>query len=416
MGVIRLPRLGETMEEARVVLWLKGPGDAFARGDVLLEVETDKTVVEVPALEAGTLARQLVAPGETVALGQPIAETDGAEASKDGPVDAAPEPPAPEPVPEWVGARTRASGSEDVVAASPRARRLSREAGLDLGTLRGTGRNGWVSGADVLAALRPAGGSAPSAVHVRRRAPTGAATGAPLVLLHGLFDSARGWRDLPERLAQAGHAVLVPDLPGHGRSARGDGTLAGAEAALAAILPAAGPVGLVGHSLGAVLATGLARALGPRLDRLVLIAPAGLGPRMDADFLDLMAGARTTAALARALARLGPGSGPYSEEALSAELDRLAPRRDAMVALGRGLAQKGIQQVDTGPLLEGVAAPVTAVFGLDDPIIDWRDAAHLPARAAIHFIKGAGHLPHAVQPDLVADLILARGAACGGPA
>ncbi len=157
MGVIRLPRLGETMEEARVVLWLKGPGDAFARGDVLLEVETDKTVVEVPALEAGTLARQLVAPGETVALGQPIAETDGAEASKDGPVDAAPEAPAPEPVPEWVGARTRASGSEDVVAASPRARRLSREAGLDLGTLRGTGRNGWVSGGDVLAALRTVG-------------------------------------------------------------------------------------------------------------------------------------------------------------------------------------------------------------------------------------------------------------------
>src|SRR3712207_8699341 len=53
-----------------VVLWLKAPGESFARGEVLLEVETDKTVVEVPALADGVLARHLVQPGETVALGQ----------------------------------------------------------------------------------------------------------------------------------------------------------------------------------------------------------------------------------------------------------------------------------------------------------------------------------------------------------
>ena len=52
-----LPRLGETMEEGRIVTWLKQPGDRFRRGEILLEVETDKTVVEVPALQDGVMVR-----------------------------------------------------------------------------------------------------------------------------------------------------------------------------------------------------------------------------------------------------------------------------------------------------------------------------------------------------------------------
>ena len=62
MGVmiLTLPRLGETMEEARVTDWLVAPGAAFKRGEVLLEVETDKTVVEVPAMQDGVLIAQLV--------------------------------------------------------------------------------------------------------------------------------------------------------------------------------------------------------------------------------------------------------------------------------------------------------------------------------------------------------------------
>jgi pyruvate dehydrogenase E2 component (dihydrolipoamide acetyltransferase) len=169
----------------------------------------------------------------------------------------------------------------------------------------------------------------------------------------------------------------------------------------------------VGHSLGAVLAARLAPRLGGRLDRLVLIAPPGLGPRMDAEFLDIMANAHTTAALARALARLGPGAGPWSEEALEAELRRLGPAREGMAALGQELARNGVQQADIAPLLEGLRAPVTAVFGLEDPIIDWRDCASLPPQAAIHLLRGVGHLPHAARPDLLAGLILGRAARTG---
>jgi pyruvate dehydrogenase E2 component (dihydrolipoamide acetyltransferase) len=95
---ITLPRLGETMEEARVLDWRVAPGMDFGRGDVLLEVETDKTVVEVPALEAGRLVAQLVAPGETVALDQPIAEIDRAGRAEAAPARPLGRPPG-RPVP-----------------------------------------------------------------------------------------------------------------------------------------------------------------------------------------------------------------------------------------------------------------------------------------------------------------------------
>lgn len=67
-----LPRLGETMETGRVAAWLKKPGDTFRRGEVIVEIETDKTVTELPALANGTLVEILVGDGEEVAVGAPI--------------------------------------------------------------------------------------------------------------------------------------------------------------------------------------------------------------------------------------------------------------------------------------------------------------------------------------------------------
>src|SRR5580692_556741 len=68
-----LPRMGETMDEGTIVAWLKQPGELFQRGDTLLEVESDKTNVEIPALEDGEMVRHLVSPGEKVELDRPIA-------------------------------------------------------------------------------------------------------------------------------------------------------------------------------------------------------------------------------------------------------------------------------------------------------------------------------------------------------
>jgi pyruvate dehydrogenase E2 component (dihydrolipoamide acetyltransferase) len=404
---LTLPRLGETMEEARVVDWLVAPGAAYTRGDVLMEVETDKTVVEVPALTDGVLVAALVAPGDTVALGQPFAE---AEVAGDAtPVAAArtEAPPPPSPPHQGEGRRGAVAHSptDEVVlrvAASPAARAAARRAGVDLALVAGTGRRGRVTGADVAQAAGAGSGSGSEAW------PDGGAT--TVALVHGLFDHPGGWRDLPARLAAAGLRVVLPVLPGHadGHPAA-DGLDSAAERVLAQLPP--GPAVLVGHSLGAAIATRAAARAPEQVAALVLVAPAGLGPRISADFTDGMLAADTPAALGRALALLD--AGPLSAAALASELTRLRAARDGHAATARWAARGGFQQIDIAGDLAGLTIPVAVVFGTGDRILDWQDVAALPSHAAIHLVRGAGHLPHAADPGLI--LRLARVAVAAGP-
>jgi pyruvate dehydrogenase E2 component (dihydrolipoamide acetyltransferase) len=379
---LTLPRLGETMEEARVTAWLVAPGAAYRRGDVLMEVETDKTVVEVPAMADGLLVAQLVAEGETVALDQPFAEVEEAGAIAPG-AEAAPAPEARSEAPAPLVSAVPVAGPPGL-RASPAARAAARRGGVDLRLVPGTGRNGRVTAEDVRSHCGSAGGS------------------RAVVLLHGLFDSARGWRDLPQRLARAGLAVHAPDLPGHGLATDSAETV---EAMADLILPGlpAGRLSLVGHSLGGLLAVRLAERLGPRVSRLVLIAPAGVGARINADFLDGMLAAETPAALARALSLLD--AGPVSEVLLAEELARLEPRREALGRLARSLAHRGMQQIDVTADIDRLAIPVCVIWGTADRIIDWQSVAGLPAQVAIHLVRGGGHLPHLAAPGLLARLL-----------
>lgn len=379
--ILTLPRLGETMEEAKVTEWLVAPGAAFARGDVLLEVETDKTVVEVPALTAGILTAQLVAPGDTVALDHPIAEVE-VEGS-----EAAPEP-APKPEPSVTPASplpssSRVPSTDPRPAASPAARAAARRAGVDLTAVSGTGRRGRIQASDV-----PSG--------------QGGQAAQTLVFIHGLFDTAKGWRDLPRRLQAAGHRVVLLDLPGHADNPPASDVEQAVDR-LAAGVPS-GPLCLIGHSLGAALAARLARRLGQRVGRLILSAPLGLGPRINADFTDGMLACETPAALAHALGLLD--TGPLSAQVLSAELARLQTLRVGHAALSRATARLGFQQIDITTDLARLTCPILVLFGTQDRILHWQDVAHLPAAAAVHLIKGAGHLPHLAAPELFLSLIL----------
>lgn len=366
--ILTLPRLGETMEEAKVVEWLVAPGSPFKRGAVLLEVETDKTVVEVPALADGVLLDQLVGPGDVVALDQPIAEVEG-----EGPSPAA----KPETTPEArIAAPVISLDHGPRPAASPAARAAARRAGVDLTGVQGTGRRGRIMAADVASPQE-----------------------ATTVLLHGLFDDHTGWRDLTRRLQAAGHAVLALDLPGHGQSPPAE-TLDAALTHIEAVLPA-GPLRLIGHSLGAALAVLLATRLN-RVQQLILCAPAGLDAHLNPDFTDGVLCAETPAALARALVLLG--GGPVSTTVLEAELTRLKSLRPGHRALANALVQQGFQQIDITGDISRLTCAVTVLFGTEDRILNWQAVANLPAATAIHLIKGAGHLPHHAAPDLVVRL------------
>lgn len=152
MTDFRMPSLGSDMEAGTLVEWLKGPGDTVKRGDIVAVVETQKGAIEIEIFEDGTIEELLVPVGETVPVGTSLARLKrtgraAAPAAAMPPAAAALSPPLPveppsaPPAPEGEGPR-----------ASPAARRLAKERGIDIAKLAGSGSGGAVVLADVEAA------------------------------------------------------------------------------------------------------------------------------------------------------------------------------------------------------------------------------------------------------------------------
>ena len=158
---IVMPQLGYDMREGTIVRWLKEEGEDVTRGEIIAEIETDKAVVEFSPTTGGVLRRIVAGAGDIVPVGQLIAVIgDADEALPDeltaptSPAAAAeqvPATPAPAPVPTPV-AESPPAVPEGEVRASPIARRLAREKGVDLANLTGSGPGGRIVEADVLAA------------------------------------------------------------------------------------------------------------------------------------------------------------------------------------------------------------------------------------------------------------------------
>jgi pyruvate dehydrogenase E2 component (dihydrolipoamide acetyltransferase) len=166
---LRIPELGDNVAVATVVGVLVREGDRVAPGQPLLELETDKAVMEVPAEAGGVVKRVLVQVGEEVRPGQPFLELAEEEALEVSQVaqrapEARPEPAPearPEPTPQAEGPRAPQAPSEGrLVPAAPSVRRLARELGVDIREVRGTGLAGRITEEDV----RRAAGLAPAAL------------------------------------------------------------------------------------------------------------------------------------------------------------------------------------------------------------------------------------------------------------
>jgi len=215
-----MPALGMAQETGTLLKWLKAPGDVVTKGEPLMEVETDKTVVEVEAPASGRLLEVTARPGDVIPVGRRIAVIAApGEAIRQ---EAAPRDGSPAITATPVAARMarehgldlaqikptggrvqkddvlaflaaqRTNAGADRVPASPKARRLAQERGLDLRALTGSGPEGAVLAVDVMAAARPAG-EAPPAPSDRDVAPEAAETLAV----------SRMWRVMVARLAQA---------------------------------------------------------------------------------------------------------------------------------------------------------------------------------------------------------------------
>ena len=168
MTDIRVPTLGESVTEATVGKWFKQPGDAVAVDEPLVELETDKVTLEVPAPAAGVLGEIAAKNGETVAVGALLGQIkDGATAAP----RAAAAPTAARPAEAPKSAPVSAPKTD--MAVPPSVRKLAAESGMEAAQVEGTGKHGQVTKGDMMAAIeRAAAAPTPVAAPVQMRAPS----------------------------------------------------------------------------------------------------------------------------------------------------------------------------------------------------------------------------------------------------
>jgi 2-oxoglutarate dehydrogenase E2 component (dihydrolipoamide succinyltransferase) len=173
MIAIKVPPLGESIVEATVSRWAKQPGDPVAAGETVVELDTDKVTVEVPALKSGVLASQAKHEGDAVKVDDLLGEVDetaaipatvpatAAKAAAAAPAAPRSAPPSGAPP---AAASAAGPAATNTVRAAPSAQRLASKEGVDLARVAGTGRGGVVSAPDVLDHLARESAAAPSAV------------------------------------------------------------------------------------------------------------------------------------------------------------------------------------------------------------------------------------------------------------
>jgi 2-oxoglutarate dehydrogenase E2 component (dihydrolipoamide succinyltransferase) len=175
MTEIRVPTLGESVTEATIGRWFKKAGDAVAVDEPLVELETDKVTIEVPAPSAGTLGEIVAKDGQTVAVGALLGQINEGAAGAAKPAAAPPKPAAPPPPAAPAAAAAAPAATAAAPAAAPKAppadaplapsvRKLSAESGIEASTVPGSGKDGRITKGDMLAAIERAA-SAPTPVN-----------------------------------------------------------------------------------------------------------------------------------------------------------------------------------------------------------------------------------------------------------
>ena len=265
-------------------------------------------------------------------------------------------------------------------------------------------------------------------LHGRRLTYRRIGSGPVLLLVHGITGSSASWRPVMRPLAEAGHTVVAPDLPGHGGSERhrGDHSLGAHAAILRDLLQVLNlpRVTVVGHSLGGGVAMVFSYQFPDRVERLGLIDSGGLGrevsPLIRAATLpgaeQVIRAAttprilRTVGAIGGALGRVGlkPGSDLAEMAGGVASLGD-GERRAAFVRTARSIASFKGQRVSAADRLYLAAeVPVLLVWGDEDPVIpvDHGHAAHaaLPG-SRLEVFPGAGHFPMLDDPHRFAALL-----------
>lgn len=419
---IYVPRWGITMERGLIAAWLVTEGQRVKKGQALLELETEKiaNVIEAPA--DGVLRMILVPAGETPAVGELIAviaepdeEFDLAALRSAEPATAA----GAGAVRRRREARPADRTERGRVRASPAARRLAQEHGLDLTSVAGTGPEGSISREDVERAIMEvvAATMEDSYVSVGNLrlhyvAAGGPATGLqvsdlstgqalPVVLVHGLGGSTLLWQPNITALAIR-HRVVALDLPGHGLSDKptADYDVRFFAETLSGFLDALDleRVALVGHSLGGHICLRLALVQPQRVARLVLVDAGGLGQEINIGFLQPMLVGLTREATDSMLRGLFHNPAFVTRAMIDATYNILAHPGawEALVATARMASAGDFQTETVAHRLGELALPVLLVWGAEDaviPLAHGRAAQAAIPGAELWIAENAGHCP-----------------------
>jgi len=441
--ILSMPKWGLAMKTGRVVEWLKRPGETVQQGEPMLQIESEKATNEVEAPGSGTVRWVGVPEGESAPVGAPLAviAAPGEELS-DEQVDALLRAEAEArrrleeqaasrrtavPTPAGGAPRTKiapAAGSGGRVNASPAARRLAQELGVDLTTLIGTGPGGMIGREDVLRAAEEAR-AAPAETGEERDVDVngitthcliaGPAGARPVVFVHGLGGSLITWSLNLTAFAER-FRICALDLPGAGNSAKPamDYSVPALADFLVRFLDALGPewqrVNVVGHSLGGAVALAFAGHYPDRVERLVLEDSAGLGPEIDPTLLNLIQSEPTREHVRAELACFFAQPAMVQEALVDQiyEQRQMPGARDALLATTEVAFAGGSQRIDLRETLASLPHPVLVIWGAADRVIP---VAHVQAasraqQSQIEVFADAGHGPHIERSAAFNQLVI----------
>jgi pyruvate dehydrogenase E2 component (dihydrolipoamide acetyltransferase) len=347
--MITMPKWGLSMEQGQVNGWLKAVGDKVAKGDEVLDVETDKIASGVECTFDGTLRRQIAQEGDTLPIGALLGVVAD-DATSDAEIDAAVE----------AFQRDFVPAAADAADAGPQPEK-AQIAGRTVRYLKiGDG-------------------------------------GTPAVLIHGFGGDLNNWLFNHAELA-AHRAVWALDLPGHGESGKTVETGSVDELAdsVIAFLEDRGieRAHLVGHSMGGAVSMTVAAKTPERVVSLALIAAAGLGEEINREYIEGFIAGSTRNALKPHLLKLFADESLVTRQLIEdiVKYKRLEGVKEALQKIAASTFEGGVQQRVYRDRLDTLAPRTLVIWGARDQIIPARQAQGLPGSVRAHVIEGKGHM------------------------